>query len=151
MWDELDLDQLIWTLPAARSKNERDHRMPLPPLAVRILNSQPRIEGNPLVFPGRRQGTPISGWTKFQRQVQKTSKVPDLTFHACRHTLKTRLGELGIPPHVKDKVLHHAPPRSAGEAYDHYDYLLEQREALEAWADHVKFLIWPDGVEGLRG
>ena len=150
-WDELDLDQLIWTLPAARSKNERDHRMPLPPLAVRILNAQPRIEGNPLVFPGRRQDRPISGWTKFQRQVQKTSRVPDLTFHACRHTLKTRLGELGVPPHIKDKLLHHAPPRSAGEAYDHYDYLPEQREAIEKWADHVKALIWPDGVESLHG
>ena len=93
----------------------------------------------------------MSVWIVFQRQVQKTSKVSDFTFHACRHTLKTRLGELGIPPHIKDKVLHHAPPRSAGEAYDHYDYLPEQREAIEAWADHVKVLIWPEGAEGLRG
>ncbi len=77
--------------------------------------------------------------------------MPDFTFHACRHTLKTRMGELGVPPHIKDKVLHHAPPRSAGEAYDHYDYVPEQREAIEEWADHVKSLIWPDGVEGLHG
>ena len=125
--------------------------MPLPALAVRILKAQPHIQGNPLVFPGQRQGRPMSGWTVFQRDVQNKSKVRDFTFHACRHTLKTRLGELGVPPHIKDKLMHHAPPRTAGEGYDHYDYLPEQREAIEAWADHVKSLVWPDGVEALHG
>jgi integrase len=93
----------------------------------------------------------MSGWGGFSRAIQKASGITDFTFHACRHTLKTRLGELGIPPHVKDKIMHHAPPRSAGEAYDHYDYMPEQREAIEAWADHVKSLVWPEGVESLHG
>ena len=150
-WDDLDLAEAFWTLPAGRSKNEREHKMPLPALAIRILKAQPHIQENPLVFPGQRQGRPMNGWTVFQRDVQKESKVKDFTFHACRHTLKTRLGELGILPHIKDKVMHHAPPRSAGEGYDHYDYLTEQHEAIEAWADHVKSLVWPEGVETLHG
>jgi len=150
-WDELDLEEGIWTLPAGRAKGKRDHQMPLPALAVRILKAQPRIEDNPLVFPGQRHGRPMSGWAKFGQRTQKASGIADFTFHACRHTLKTRLGELGIPPHVKDKIMHHAPPRSAGEAYDHYDYLTEQREAIEAWAGHVKALVWPEGVEVLHG
>jgi integrase len=158
-WDELDLAEGFWILPASRSKNNLRHKMPLPALAVRILKSLPRIQGNPLVFPSRKTGRPMNGWNKFQLAVEgackpednEKSQVEGFTFHACRHTLKTRLGALGIPPHVKDKVLHHAPPKTAGEAYDHYDYEREQREALEAWADHVKGNVWPDGVEVLRG
>jgi integrase len=96
-WDELDLDNGIWTLPASRTKGKRAHKMPLPGLAVRILKAQPRIEGNSLVFPGQRHGKPISGWSVFNRAVEKASGVSDFTFHACRHTLKTRLGELGVP------------------------------------------------------
>lgn len=148
-WDELDLRkkrEATWTLPAERSKNERDHKLPLPPLVVRILKGQPKIEGNPLVFPGRRDKRPMSGWSQFQKDVQDKSKIADFTFHACRHTLKTRLGELGVPPHVKDKVLHHAPPRTAGEGYDHYDYLSEQRQALNDWAAYVERLVYPKGI-----
>ena len=122
----------------------------LPALAVRILKAQPRIEGNPLVFPGQRHSRPMNGWSIFNQAVEKASGVSDFTFHACRHTLKTRLGELGVLPHVKDKVMHHAPPRSAGEAYDHYDYLKEQREAIEAWADHVAGVVQPEGAALLR-
>ncbi len=158
-WNELDLEEGFWTLPASRSKNVREHKMPLPSLAVRVLKSLPRIQGSPLVFPSRKTGRPMNGWNKFQLAVEDACKPEDggkpqvvgFTFHAARHTLKTRLGALGVPPHVKDKVLHHSPPKTAGEAYDHYDYQKEQREALEAWSDHVKAVVWPEGVEALRG
>ena len=156
--DELNLkagDDPLWTLPAERrkrrTKNNEPVLVPLAPLTVRILKGQPKIKDNPLVFPGRRKGKPMNGWTVFQHDVQKESKIADFTFHALRHTLKTRLGELGVPPHIKDKVLDHAPPRSAGEGYDHYDYLPEQRKALEAWANHIKAVIWPKGIERLHG
>ena len=155
---ELDLDAEDgpgWTLPGERrkrrTKNNAPVSVPLAGLTARILKAQPHIKDNPLVFPGRRQNKPMNGWSMFQRDIQKESKVADFTFHGCRHTLKTRLGKLGIPPHVKDKVMDHAPPRTAGEGYDHYDYLSEQREALEAWAEHVKSVVWPEGVEQLRG
>ena len=159
VWKELDLDEGFWTLPAERSKNKREHRMPLSALAVRILKSVPRIKDCPYVFPSRKTGRPMNGWNKFQLAVEdactpegeEKSSVQGFTFHVARHTLKTRLGELRIPPHIKDKVLHHAPPQSAGEGYDHYDYLVEQREALEAWADHVKSVVWPKGIESLHG
>ncbi len=158
-WNELDLEEGFWTLPPERSKNVREHRMPLSDLAVRILKGLPRVKDNSLVFPSRKTGRPMNGWNKFQLAVEDACKPEDgdnsqvagFTFHAARHTLKTRLGALGIPPHVKDKVLHHAPPKTAGEAYDHYDYQKEQREALEAWADRVKTVVWPEGVEALHG
>ena len=41
-WSELDLDAGIWTLPAARSKNNRAHTITLPPAALEIIRSVPR-------------------------------------------------------------------------------------------------------------
>ncbi|MCG8435698.1 MAG: site-specific integrase, partial [Gammaproteobacteria bacterium] len=151
-WDELDLDleKGFWNLPAERTKNKRAHKMPLPKLAVRILESHPKLKGNPYVFWGRRKGGHLNGFNTIQKKVRDESKVEDFAFHTCRHTLKTRLGQLGIPPHVKDKVLHHAPPKSAGEGYDHYDYESEQREALEAWADQLQRIVQGEGVAVLR-
>lgn len=151
-WDELDLDleNGFWNLPAERTKNKRAHAMPLSKLAVRIMDKHSSLKGNPYAFWGRRQGGHLNGFKSITDTIREKSGVEDFEFHACRHTLKTRLGGLGIPPHVKDKVLHHAPPKTAGEGYDHYDYESEQREALEAWANQLQEIVQGEGVAVLR-
>ena len=73
--------------------------MPLPHLAIRVLKAVPKVEGTDLVFPGRKLDRPISGWTQFQQQVERLSGVSNFTFHAFRHTLKTRLGQRYIVIH----------------------------------------------------
>jgi integrase len=50
-WAEIDLEKAIWTIPAARMKAGKEHRVPLSARAVALLRALPRIEGNPLVFP----------------------------------------------------------------------------------------------------
>ena len=71
-------------------------------------------------------------------------------FHAIRHTVETRMGELGVPPHVRDVALDHAPARGSGAGYDHYDYRAEMREAFEQWAARIEALVEPEGVRLLR-
>ena len=55
-WQEIDLARGIWTIPAARMKAEREHRVALSPDALALLESLPRFAGNPLVFPAHRGG-----------------------------------------------------------------------------------------------
>ena len=55
-WDEIDLLSGLWIIPAARMKMDREHRVPLTPEAVTLLNSLPRLAGNDLVFPAPRGG-----------------------------------------------------------------------------------------------
>ncbi|MDZ7753866.1 MAG: integrase arm-type DNA-binding domain-containing protein [Gammaproteobacteria bacterium] len=52
-WDEVDLDQKVWTIPAERMKANRPHRVPLPEDAVTLLEGLPHIEEEPYVFPGQ--------------------------------------------------------------------------------------------------
>ena len=50
-WDELDLDAAVWTIPPARMKAKRDHRVPLSRRALEILhNARRRSDGTRLVF-----------------------------------------------------------------------------------------------------
>ncbi|MGM0984864.1 MAG: tyrosine-type recombinase/integrase [Pseudomonadota bacterium] len=55
-WDEIDLAAKVWTIPASRMKAGKPHRIPLPADAVALLESLPRMEGQPLVFPAPRGG-----------------------------------------------------------------------------------------------
>jgi integrase len=51
-WDEIGLDTALWIIPAQRMKMKREHRVPLTAEAVALLKALPKLEGNPLVFPG---------------------------------------------------------------------------------------------------
>ena len=65
-WDEMDLDAGVWTIPAARMKAKRDHRVPLSGRALAILHDVQRLsDGTGLVFPNPR-GKPRSDATLSQ-------------------------------------------------------------------------------------
>ena len=60
-WEEIDLEARIWTIPAARMKARREHRIPLSGRAVAVLEDAKALDrGNGVVFPNPRSGKPIS-------------------------------------------------------------------------------------------
>jgi integrase len=58
--EELDLDDKVWTIPGARMKGGKDHRVPLCDRAVKILRAVPREKNNPHLFIGMFEGTHLS-------------------------------------------------------------------------------------------
>ena len=62
-WDEIDLTAATWTIPAARMKMEREHRMPLSPAAIGLLGEAVKIRSGSLVFPAPRTGRVLSDMT----------------------------------------------------------------------------------------
>jgi integrase len=55
-WTEVDLQQKMCKVPAERMKAGTEHRVPLSPRAIAILNEMAEIKQNELVFPGMKQG-----------------------------------------------------------------------------------------------
>ncbi len=156
-WEDLSEDGM-WTPPAdprRRKRNKRLHAVPLPALAMRVLRPLRPAEDDvrppaALVSPGRVQGTCLVPGQPLQKKIVEAGGVADFTFHGMRHTVETRLAELGVAPHVRDLVLDHAPVRGAGAGYDHHHYGPEMREALETWAAHVERVVAPQGAAVLR-
>jgi integrase len=54
-WDEVDLADATWTIPAGRMKRDREHRVPLGPSAIDLLKSLYVEDGNPYLFIGAQQ------------------------------------------------------------------------------------------------
>ncbi len=139
-WAELDLRQGVWTIPGARTKNGKAHSVPLTPRVRAILKSLPRFESE-FVFPGR--GKPeqsYSGYSKGKRDLDAAADLHDWTLHDLRRTAATGMAELGVPPHVVEKILNHSTGSFAGVAgvYNRFEYRSEMRSALRLWAAHVK-------------
>ena len=59
-WDEFDLDRAVWTVPAARMKAGREHRVPLSRRALKIVKAMHEARNGDFVFPGQKPGKPLS-------------------------------------------------------------------------------------------
>lgn len=138
-WGQIDDTRKTWTIPASLAKNHREHMLPLPDAAMAILRSVPRLSDE-RVFPARNNDTnAISGFTRAKLRFDKLSGVSEWTIHDLRRTVATGLAQLGVAPHVIERVLNHISGTFGGVAgvYNRFQYQDEMRAALELWAKHV--------------
>lgn len=141
---ELKLEQGLWTIHPARTKNGRAHDVPLSPTAIEILRACPRLPGREFVF-GEGPG-PFSGWSKAKASLDKrmlsAGPLAPWRLHDLRRTVATRLGDLGVLPHVVEAILNHVSGHKAGVAgvYNRSVYAPEKRAALEKWAEYISNL-----------
>jgi integrase len=141
-WSEISGDSV--TFPASRTKNGREHCIPLTPAALALLPA-PK-EGRDFLFGHR----PISGvvrgftgWAWSKAALDFRSGVRDWRLHDLRRTAATGLGELGVLPHIIETILNHISGHRAGVAgvYQRARHSAEVRAALTKWADHLTELM----------
>ena len=142
-WDEVREEQIL--LPGERTKNKRDHVVPLSDAAKEILNKF-RADGRTHVF--GRYDTGFGGWNTAKRELdarltEAGNVLPYWTLHDLRRTVATGMAELGVQPHIVEAVLNHVSGHKGGVAgiYNRATYDKEKREALNLWAEHVTALV----------
>jgi integrase len=138
-WRDIDFEKFTWSIPAERTKSNRQQILPLVPAAMRILTSLPKFDGDQ-VFPAQGESrNAFSGFSKSKRRLDESCGVMDWTVHDLRRTAATGMAKLGVPPHVVERVLNHVSGSLGGVAgiYNRFGYLPEMQAALERWADHV--------------
>ena len=168
-WSELDLsnpasgdlstsavgpNSVVWTIPCARTKNHRDHVLPLTPGVLALLPAERRGDRDFVFGDGpRKAGEPqrgFSGWSKSKAALDKRisealgEPLPGWTIHDIRRTASTMMADrLGVLPHIVEAILNHVSGHRAGVAgiYNRARYAGEMREALERWAREVSRIV----------
>ncbi len=144
-WAEVDTDAATWTLPPQRTKNKREHLVPLSAPVLEIIKARrDEQEATGLktefVFTSRGKA-PFSGYSKSKGRLDGRAKLEQpWTLHDLRRTMVTRMTEdLHTPPHIVEAIINHATGHKAGVAgtYNRAEYLPERRRALDAWADYL--------------
>ena len=135
-WSEIDTDGRVWTVPAQRTKMNKEHRVPLSDAAVKCLKKARTLDpDSEYVFPGRAPGTQQSNMAclALLRRMGRT----DIVTHGFRSTFRDWAAEqTSYPRDVAKMALAHAIADSTEAAYRRGD-LLEKRRALMAdWARH---------------
>ena len=144
-WNEIDLERGLIVLPANRTKNGREHVIPMSGPVRAILESRRQIYGRDRVFGIRGD---VFSFSKPRKRLD-AAIVPGAierpwTLHDLRRTMATGMADrLAVQPHVVEAVLNHASGHKGGVAgiYNRAQYLAEKKQALELWADYVMALV----------
>ncbi len=141
-WAEIDLKARVWTVPAARMKERRDHRVPLSREAVLLLEAQPRGDSK-LVFEGA-SGGQLSSMT--MTKVLRDLGHGDVTVHGFRSTFRDWVGDAtDFDGAIAEAALSHVVGDQTERAYRRGDALERRRTMMDAWA---LFASTPPGVLG---
>lgn len=152
-WRELDREGAMWTLPRERAKNGEAHLVPLSEAGIELFDG---IAGGAkwpkqgLVFSTTGKTAP-SGFSKAKARLDAAmvalakkedpaAAIAPWVVHDFRRTVATGLQILGVRFEVTEAVLNHRSGSKSGIAgvYQRHDWKAEKREALNAWAVHLK-------------
>jgi len=135
--NEFDLDNKIWTVPAERMKNRRQHTVPLSEQTIDLITPYLKTQIAPYLFPGAKRGQPLSNMAMgnvLKRMGIETSRaVP----HGFRSTFRDWAGEYThFPRELAELSLSHAVGNAVERAYRRGDALERRRQLMQAWADY---------------
>lgn len=131
-WDEIDVDGKVWTIPAARAKTGRPHRVPLSPRAFDVLREAAALrDGSGYVFPSAR-GLKMSDMTL-------SKLIKELGIEAVPHGFRTSFRmwaaeRSNAPREVAEFALGHVVGDEAERAYQRSDLFERRRDLMDAWA-----------------
>ncbi|MGB8900876.1 MAG: tyrosine-type recombinase/integrase [Methylocella sp.] len=142
-WQEIDLDNRVWTLPGARAKNSIEHSIPLSDQAIDVLRSLPRIADSDFVFTinGR---NPIRGTHSVKRRADRLAPpMPPWVLHDIRRSVASGMARLGVNIAVVEKLLNHVSGSFAGivGVYQRHSFADEKRAAIDAWGRHIEVVV----------
>ena len=135
-WPEFDLEGKVWTVSAKRMKSNREHRVPLSPRGVEIIEKLRAVRTGAFVFPGQRLDKPLSGTALVK--AQRRMGVHDATVHGFRSSFRDWCGEeTNFPREIAEAALAHVTGDKAERAYRRGDALEKRRALMDAWAAFV--------------
>jgi integrase len=137
-WAEFDHDAGVWTIPAARMKAKKEHRVALSSRALEILKDLSGAQTSEFVFPGQKQGKPLSNMAMLML-LERMGRRGAITAHGFRSTFSDWASEVSpYSSELRETALAHTIGNKAEAAYRRGDALEKRRAMMEAWASYIE-------------
>jgi integrase len=152
VWDEVDFENAVWTIPKERMKRSKPHNVYLSRQVLDIMIALRTCAGNSrYLLPSRYDADAPMSRATFNRvtyAVVERAKAEGLplepfTVHDLRRTRATLLNELGFNSDWIEKCLAHEDGRSSRGVYNKAEYEVQRRHMMQEWSDVVD--AWVNG------
>lgn len=135
-WREIDLDAKLWTVPGSRMKGGKEHRVPLTPEALAVVEAMALLSKPApaaFVFPGQSPKRPTSEATMMR--LIKRMGYSAITVHGFRSSFRDWAGDAtNFPRDLAEQALAHAVGNEVEQAYRRGGALERRRKMMESWA-----------------
>ena len=131
-WSEVDMGSATWTIPGSRMKQGKEHRVPLSPQALDVLQQAREFEGpSGLVFPS------VTGKVMSDSTMSKLLRENGIegTPHGMRASFKVWADEHDVDHRVSEFCLSHVVGDESVRAYARGDLFEQRRAVMEHWAE----------------
>jgi len=138
VWTEIDRAASLWIIPSSRMKEGREHRVPLSPRALEILDLAAALAGKrqcEFIFPGlKMQALSDAALAKAMKTLGACSYTP----HGFRSSFRDWAGdETDFAREVAEAALSHLVGDDSERAYRRGDALVKRRSLMEAWERYL--------------
>jgi integrase len=138
-WDEIDIDNAIWVIPAERMKKRREHSIPLTTQTLEILEQIKPISGHrEFVFPSDRNPHSHINSQTANMALKRMGYENKLVAHGLRALGSTILNEYGFDYDLVEAALAHVDKNEVRAAYNRADYIKRRIPMMEWWSEHIE-------------
>lgn len=151
-WEEFDLDNARWDIPAERMKMKTPHIVLLSHQAVQLLRNLHMLTGHrALLFPGERSHEKPMSNNTILKALERMGYKGRMTGHGFRGIASTVLHEQGWPHEHIELQLAHQERDDTSAAYNHALYLKPRAEMMQWWSDYLDQCVSGASIIPLRG
>lgn len=138
-WEEIDLDNCLWNIPASRMKRNKAHVIPLTKQALEILEDLQVRHGHlEYVFPSPHKPKNHINNESVNTALKRIGYKDKLVSHGLRSVASSTLNEQGHNAELIEVALSHTDKNTVRSAYNHTDYLERRRSMMAHWSNHIE-------------
>ncbi len=138
-WDEINMVNLIWTIPAERTKKRREHRIPLTEQMQSLLEVMKPISAHrEFIFPSDRDPKKPCNSQTANMALKRMGFAGRLVSHGLRSLASTTLNEQGFDRDLIEAALAHVDDNQVRSAYNRTDYLERRRPLMCWWSGYIE-------------
>ena len=138
-WDEIDLEAKIWTIPPARMKKRREHRIPLTEQAIALLETMmPISQHREFIFPADRDPQKPCNSQTANMALKRMGFAGRLVSHGLRSLASTTLNEQAFEADLVEAALAHVDSNQVRSTYNRTDYLERRIPMMVWWSEHIE-------------
>ena len=137
-WEDVDLMEAVWTIPAAQTKMRREHRVPLSRQAIAIIRSMRVVsEYTGYIFPSFNPKKPLSE-NAVNSALKRLGYGGIMTAHGFRTTASSMLNESNRwNPDAIERALAHQDSNAIRAVYNRTAYWDERVAMMQWWSDEI--------------
>ncbi|USA47422.1 tyrosine-type recombinase/integrase [Acinetobacter sp. C26M] len=138
-WDEFDLEERKWDIPAERMKNGLSHRVPLTDSMIDELQALRLTHNQDLLFPHRLNNKEAMRSESILAVIKRSGYSGRMTTHGFRSLFSTVVNESNLfNPDAIERQLAHVPQNRIRSAYNRAQYWDERVKIMEWYGEQVK-------------